>query len=87
MRYHMADNMMLHLSYTPMQSMMVSVKQMFGYVCLDGCVFFLLLLLCDVTAGAQHAQEDTLLELCGAYIVQRCFEPCQVGASYNETYR
>ena len=48
MRYHMADNMMLHLSYTPMKSMMVSVKQMFGYVCLGGCVFFLLLLLCDV---------------------------------------
>ena len=78
---------MHHLSYTPIQSMMVCVKTDVRL-----CMFRRLRVLSVAaalrcTAGAQHAQEDTLLELCGAYIVQRCFEPCQVGASYNETCR
>ena len=78
---------MRHLSYTPMQNMMVSVKTDVRL-----CMFRRLRVLSVAaalrcTAGAQHAQEETLLELCGTYVAQRCFRPYQVGASYNKTCR
>lgn len=48
MRYHVADNIVRTMPYEPVQSMMVSIKQLFGYMCIGGCVFLLILLLWDV---------------------------------------
>jgi DHA2 family multidrug resistance protein len=48
MRYHVADNIVRTMPYEPLQSMLVSVKQMFGIVCLFGVAFLLILLLYDV---------------------------------------
>jgi len=46
-RYHVADNMVRTMPYEPLQSAMVSIKQLFGYTCIGGCLFLVLLLACN----------------------------------------
>lgn len=47
-RYHVADNMVRTMPYNPLQSTLVSCKQMFGYVCIFGVIFLLVYLLYDL---------------------------------------
>jgi DHA2 family multidrug resistance protein len=48
LRYKMADNIVRTLPYEPMQTLMVSLKQLFGLTSIIGCLFLLCLLLYDV---------------------------------------
>lgn len=47
-RHQVADNIVRTLPYDTVQSVMVSIKQLFGYTCMGGCVFLFILLLYDV---------------------------------------
>jgi hypothetical protein len=47
-RFHVADNMVRTMPYDPLQSTLVSCKQMFGYVCIFGVLFLLIYLLYDL---------------------------------------
>ncbi len=48
MRYKLADNIARMASSAPLQSVLVSIKQLYGVTCLLGCLFLLLVLLYDV---------------------------------------
>lgn len=48
LRYHIADNLASALSYTPDQSLMMAIKQLFGITCIGGSFFLLLLMLWHV---------------------------------------
>ena len=47
-RYHLSDNLVSGLSLDAIQSMMVSIKQLYGVTCVIGCLFMLLLMLWHV---------------------------------------
>jgi len=48
LRHQVADNIARTLPLEPLQSMMVALKQLFGYTCMGGVVILLLFLLWDV---------------------------------------
>ena len=48
LRYKVADNIARTASSAPLQSVLVSIKQLYGVTCLLGCLFLLLVLLYDV---------------------------------------
>ena len=48
LRYKVADNIARTAPYAPDQSVLVSIKQLYGVTCLLGCLFLLLVLLYDV---------------------------------------
>lgn len=48
LRYKVADNIARTASTAPLQSVLVSIKQLYGVTCLLGCLFLLLVLLYDV---------------------------------------
>ena len=48
LRHHMADNMALGLPYTPLESMMIGTKQIFGVLCIVGVIFLLAMMVYDV---------------------------------------
>ena len=47
-RHQVADNIVRTVPYDTLQSVMVSLKQLFGYTCIGGCAFLLILMLYDV---------------------------------------
>jgi len=48
MRHQIADNIVRTLPLEPTQSMMVALKQLFGYTCMGGVIILLIFLLWDV---------------------------------------
>lgn len=49
LRYHVMDNLVSSLPYTPTMSLLTGVKQLFGVTCIGGCFFMLLLMLWHVS--------------------------------------
>lgn len=48
LRHQVADNIVRTMPYDVIQSVMVAIKQLFGYTCIGGCVLLLIFLLYDV---------------------------------------
>ena len=48
LRYHVMDNLVSGLPYTPNESLLAGVKQLYGVTCIGGCVFMLWLMLWHV---------------------------------------
>lgn len=48
LRYHVADNLSSGMTFTPAESVMMGIKQLYGVTCIIGSVFMLLLMLYHV---------------------------------------
>lgn len=48
LRYHVMDNLVSAHPYTPVESLLTGIKQLYGVTCLGGCAFMLVLMLWHV---------------------------------------